>query len=168
MDDAAVRERVQRVEEQLTEIENDPTALEAVEGVVELYGEALRRIAERVPLDQLVEDELVHHLLLLHDLHPVDVRTRVERALDEVRPYLGSHGGDVELLAIEGAIARVRLEGTCNGCASSAVTLTHAIEEAIARAAPELERVEAEGVAEASAQLLQIGSLTCPSELSTP
>jgi Fe-S cluster biogenesis protein NfuA len=118
--------------------------------------------------EALAGDELVSHLLVLHGLHPVPLEARVRGALDSVRPYLDSHGGDVELLAIEGAIARVRLEGTCNGCASSAVTLTHAIEEAIARAAPELERIEAEGVAEASAQLLQIGSLTCPSELSTP
>jgi Fe-S cluster biogenesis protein NfuA len=136
-----------------------------VGAVVDLYGEALRRISARVPPEPLIADELVSHLLLVHDLHPEDVRTRVERALEEVRPYLGSHGGDVELLAVEGGVARVRLGGTCNGCASSSVTLTHAIEEAIARAAPELDGVEAEGVAESPPELLQIGSLSCPTEL---
>jgi hypothetical protein len=61
----------------------------------------------------------------------------------------------------------VRLEGTCNGCPSSAATLRHAIEDAVARAAPELDGVAAEGVAEPGppSQLLQIGSLQCPTEL---
>ena len=47
-----------------------------------------------------VEDELVAHLLLLHGLHPVPVRERVLGALDEVRPYLATHGGGVELLDV--------------------------------------------------------------------
>jgi Fe-S cluster biogenesis protein NfuA len=164
MDDAEVRERVARVEELLGAIDGDAPAVEAVAAVVELYGEALRRIVARGSAEELADDELVSHLLLLHDLHPVDVETRVARALDEVRPYLGSHGGDVELLGVSGGVARLRLEGTCNGCPSSAATLRHAIEEAIARAAPELDGVDAEGVAEPP-RLLQIGSLQCPTEL---
>src|ERR687885_875163 len=165
MDDAEVRELVARVESLLGDL--DERATEAVRALVELYGEALRRITERTQLDQFVEDELITHLLLVHDLHPVDVETRVRRALDDVRPYLGSHGGDVGLLGVEGGVARVRVEGTCNGCPSSTVTLRNAIEEAIMRAAPELERVEAEGVAEPQPQpvLVQIGSLQCPTEL---
>jgi Fe-S cluster biogenesis protein NfuA len=111
-------------------------------------------------------DELVSHLLLVHGLHPEDVETRVAQALEEVRPYLGSHGGDVELLGVADGIARVRLVGTCDGCPSSTATLRYAIEEAVAKAAPELDGVEAEGVAEpAPQQLLQIGSLVCPPEL---
>jgi Fe-S cluster biogenesis protein NfuA len=163
MDDAEVRELVARVESLLGDL--DERATEAVRALVELYGEALRRITERTQLDQLVEDELITHLLLVHDLHPVDVETRVRRALEDVRPYLGSHGGDVELLAVEEGVARVRLEGTCNGCPSSAVTLRNAIEEAIMRAAPELERVDAEGAEEPQPALVQIGSLQCPTEL---
>jgi Fe-S cluster biogenesis protein NfuA/nitrite reductase/ring-hydroxylating ferredoxin subunit len=94
------------------------------------------------------EDELVSHLLLLHGLHPLDVETRVVRALEEVRPYLQSHGGNVELLGIEEGLARVRMEGSCDGCPSSAVTLKLAIEEAVLKAAPDLEGIEAEGVTE--------------------
>jgi Fe-S cluster biogenesis protein NfuA len=55
--------------------------------------------------------------------------------------------------------------GTCNGCPSSTVTLQNAIEDAILKAAPDLERIEAEGVAEPQPALLQIGSLQCPTEL---
>jgi Fe-S cluster biogenesis protein NfuA len=89
----------------------------------------------------------------------------VRQALDDVRPYLGSHGGDVELLGIDDGVARLRLGGTCNGCPSSTVTLRSAIEEAVMRAAPELERIHAEGVAEPQSALVQIGSLECPTEL---
>jgi Fe-S cluster biogenesis protein NfuA len=149
--------RISRVESLLESIEDDQRATEAVYAVVELYGEALARLLAGA---DPVEDELVSHLLLVHDLHPVDVETRVQRALDEVRPYLGSHGGDVELLGVEDGIARLRLNGTCDGCASSAVTLKHSIETAIMRAAPELERVEAQGLEESAPQLLQIGSFT--------
>ena len=165
MNDAEVRERVDRVEGLLAAMEDDSAAVEAVAAIVELYGEGLRRIVSRTGAAELVDDELVSHLLLLHDLHPVGVEARVARALEEVRPYLGSHGGDVELLAVSDGVARVRLQGTCDGCPSSAVTLQHAIEEAIRRAAPELEGVEVEGLAEPQPQLVQIGSLTCPTDL---
>jgi Fe-S cluster biogenesis protein NfuA len=162
MRDEEVRERVARVEELLGAIEENPDAVAAVQALVELYGEGLRRVVAGASLE---DDELLSHLLLVHGLHPVAVETRVAQALDSVRPYLGSHGGDVELIGVEGGVARVRLTGTCNGCPSSTATLSHAIEEAIARAAPELDGVEAEGIAEAQPQLVQIGSLTCPTEL---
>jgi Fe-S cluster biogenesis protein NfuA len=89
----------------------------------------------------------------------------VRQALEGVRPYLGSHGGDVELLGVEDGVARLRLAGTCNGCPSSTVTLQNAIEEALLKAAPDLERIDAEGVAEPQPVLVQIGSLQCPTEL---
>jgi len=165
MQDAEVRRLVARVETLLEQIDGDDRTAEIVQALVELYGEALARFVAGADPQQ---DELLSHLLLLHDLHPVDAETRVRQALDDVRPYLGSHGGDVELLAVENGVARVRLVGTCNGCPSSIVTLQNAIEEAVMRAAPDLERIEAEGVAEPQPQpaLIQIGSLQCPTELS--
>jgi Fe-S cluster biogenesis protein NfuA len=162
--DPEVRQRVEHVEALLERLPDDLAFLEAMQAVLELYGEGLRRMVERVgDAGRFDEDELVSHLLLLHDLHPVDVEARVAGALDEVRPYLGSHGGDVELLGIEDGVVHVRLDGSCHGCPSSTATLTNAIEGAIQRAAPEIERVEAEGAVEEP--LLQIGSLVCPTEL---
>src|ERR671932_1205490 len=160
MDDAEVRELVARVESLLEQL--DERSTEVVQALVALYGEALARLLAGADPTQ---DELLSHLLLVHDLHPVDVETRVRQALDDVRPYLGSHGGDVELVAVEEGVARVRLGGTCNGCPSSSVTLRNAIEEAIMQAAPELEGVDAEGVTEPQPALVQIGSLQCPTEL---
>jgi Fe-S cluster biogenesis protein NfuA len=162
MDDREVRERVAALERLLEQIGDDPKAIEAVRALVELYGEALARFLTGA---DPAEDELLSHLLLVHDLHPVDVETRVRQALDDVRPYLGSHGGDVELLGVEHGVARLRLAGTCNGCPSSTVTLRNAIEEAVMRAAPELDGIDAEGVAEPQPALVQIGSLQCPTEL---
>jgi Fe-S cluster biogenesis protein NfuA len=164
VEDGEVRELVGRVEALLEQIDGDAKAAEAVQALVELYGEALARFLTGV---DPTEDELLSHLLLVHDLHPVDVETRVRQALEDVRPYLGSHGGDVELLGVSEGVARVRLAGTCNGCPSSTVTLRNAIEAAITSAAPELERIDAEGVAEPRPALVQIGSLQCPTELQT-
>jgi Fe-S cluster biogenesis protein NfuA len=158
VEDREVRQRVAHTEALLLEIESLPdaevrsTAAEAVQGLLELYGEALARIVESASrrggesiLEAFAADELVSHLLLLHGLHPVDLETRVRGALKEVRPYLESHGGNVELLGVEGGVARLRLQGSCSGCPSSAVTLEHAIEEALQKAAPDLEGIEAVG-----------------------
>ncbi|QCW80316.1 NifU family protein [Streptomyces sp. S6] len=105
------------------------TADELVRSVVEFYGEGLARTvrllrsapADSDPLAVLTADELVGDLLILHDLHPEDTMTRVGRALDKVRPYLGSHAGDVEVAGLdieapEGPVLRLRLRGSCDGC----------------------------------------------------
>jgi Fe-S cluster biogenesis protein NfuA/nitrite reductase/ring-hydroxylating ferredoxin subunit len=162
LDDRGLQERVARVETLLGEIEalEDPKArskaAEMVRVLLELYGEGLARMMETVAegeerertFEAFARDELVSHLLLLHGLHPLDVESRVVRALEEVRPYLQSHGGNVELLGVEGGVARLRMQGSCDGCPSSAMTLKLAIEEAVQKAAPDLEGIEAEGVAE--------------------
>ncbi len=173
MDDVQARELVGTVEGRLGELEAlpDPVARaaadDAVAALLELYGEVLARIldADGELARALGEDELVAQVLLLHGLHPVPVEQRVRGALEEVRPYLSSHGGDVELLAVEGEVVSLALAGSCSGCPSSAVTLKLAIEDAIRAAAPEIERVEAAGLEPAApggsgnGQLLQIEGL---------
>jgi Fe-S cluster biogenesis protein NfuA/nitrite reductase/ring-hydroxylating ferredoxin subunit len=127
------------------------SAVELIQALLDLHGDALQRILELVGPDlarRLADDEALGGLLLLHQVHPVALEDRVRRALDEVRPYLGSHGGGVEVLGISGGVARLRLEGSCHGCPSSTATLKHAIEQAIQDAAPDLVRIEVEGVVE--------------------
>lgn len=152
----------QRVEELLDRIaERDPVAAELTEDLMRellaLYGAGLARILDRLhaaapdALDAMAADPLVGGLMVLHDLHPDDAASRVEAALDEVRPYLASHGGGVQLLGVADGVARLRLEGSCDGCGSSQVTLQHAVEGAVLEAAPEIERIEVEGVAAAGA-----------------
>ena len=129
-------------------------AEELVRLVADLYGAGLERVLTILHegghlgddmLAALAADDLVSSLLLVHDLHPYDVQTRVEQALEGVRPYLGSHGGDVELLEVtDSDVVRLRLLGSCDGCASSSVTLKLAVEGAIEAAAPEVVAIEVE------------------------
>jgi Fe-S cluster biogenesis protein NfuA/nitrite reductase/ring-hydroxylating ferredoxin subunit len=144
-------------------------AEELVRLLLGLYGDGLSHImaalraegaAGAAVLDRLLEDPLVESLLLLHDLHPLDVDERIQRALDQVRPYLGSHAGGVTYLGVtDEGVAQLRLEGSCDGCPSSTVTVQLAIKGAIEDAAPEVTEVVVEGVTTAPAQgtLLQIG-----------
>ena len=97
-------------------------------------------------LDACARDDVVGGLLLLHGLHPLDLEARVRQALEQVRPYLRSHGGNVELLGVGDGVVRLRLEGSCHGCPSSAVTMKQTIEEAILAKAPDVTAVEVEGL----------------------
>ena len=153
--DQELRQLAARTDQLLAEIEGLPetrvraTAVEAIQAIVQLYGAGLARIVRQLEehdaalLSRLADDELIAHLLILHDLHPIELATRVGMALEDVRPYLQSHGGNVELVDITGGVLRVRLEGSCHGCPSSSMTLKLAIEEAVHTRAPEIERVEA-------------------------
>ena len=165
---AAPHELVADVERQLGDLEALPdpfarqTATAAVQGLLELYGAGLERIVEEIAARDergelaaaLAEDDLVAHLLLIHGLHPVPLAARVREALDSVRPYLESHGGNVELLGIDESAVRLRLQGSCSGCPSSSMTLKLAIENAIQKSAPEVEEVLA--IEDTAEPLIQI------------
>jgi Fe-S cluster biogenesis protein NfuA/nitrite reductase/ring-hydroxylating ferredoxin subunit len=120
-------------------------AQQLIREVVGLYGAGLERVMQLGDpglAERLATDDLVASLLLVHGLHPHDVRRRVSAALDRVRPYLGSHGGDVDLLEIDGDTVRLAFTGSCKSCPSSAVTLELAVEDAIRAAAPEVSSIE--------------------------
>jgi Fe-S cluster biogenesis protein NfuA len=156
----APEELVERVQDLLGSLDEiaDPVAQQRVQelvgAVLELYGAGLDRILGVVsdageaglPIrDALLDDGIVASLLLIHGLFPVPLEERVIEALDSVRPFLASHGGNVELLSVEDGVARLQLQGSCNGCPSSAATLEHALREAIDAAAPDLLGLEVEG-----------------------
>jgi Fe-S cluster biogenesis protein NfuA/nitrite reductase/ring-hydroxylating ferredoxin subunit len=92
--------------------------------------------------DRFVADDLVASLLLVHGLHPHTVERRVSDALDSVRPYLGSHGGDVALVGVDDGVVRLQFQGSCKSCPSSSVTLELAVEDAVRAAAPEISSIE--------------------------
>src|SRR5262245_44423069 len=128
-------------------------------------------------VDSFAHDDVVGGLLLLHGLHPLDLKTRVSQALDKVRPYLRSHGGNVELLRIDpDGVVRLRMQGSCHGCPSSAMTLKLAIEEAIYEQAPDVMAIEVEGADDRTNGLLPTfvpvgqlrGTISPPSCLATP
>ncbi|HYY56429.1 MAG TPA: NifU family protein [Pyrinomonadaceae bacterium] len=172
--DKEFQQRVQRVEELIREIElvADPDtrakAVELVQLLMDFHGAGLERLMEVVAeagepghsiIDDFARDGLVSSLLLLYGLHPLELETRVVQALDKVRPYLGSHGGDVELIRIDEGVVHLRMQGSCNGCPSSAMTLKLAIEEGIYEAAPDVTAIEVEGVVEppVPSGLVQLG-----------
>ena len=158
----APAELLARVEELSAQVERlqDPRARELssdlVSAVVAMYGDGLERIVAIVRgageagatiLDELAQDGVVASLLLIHDLYPVGLRERVLEALDSVRPYMESHGGDVELVALtEDGVARLVLQGSCHGCSASRSTLETAITNALAEHCPDLRDIEVGGV----------------------
>jgi Fe-S cluster biogenesis protein NfuA/nitrite reductase/ring-hydroxylating ferredoxin subunit len=159
MDTGQLVERVQDLQAALEACgESVPRGLaeDLTSAVVQMYGAGLERIlamlleagadGERIA-GLLADDPLVATLLLIHDLHPVSLEQRVQQALDSVRPYMESHGGNVELLSLEDGVARIHLRGSCSDCSASSVTLELAIKQALEEAAPDLEGLEVEGVA---------------------
>jgi Fe-S cluster biogenesis protein NfuA len=130
---------------------------QVVQAVLELHGIGLERILEHMTqageagrdlLERCAGDDVAGGLLLLHGLHPLDLEARVQQALESVRPYLRSHAGNVELVAVDGDVVRLRLEGSCDGCPSSAVTMRQTIERAIYEKAPDVSAIEVDGLPE--------------------
>jgi Fe-S cluster biogenesis protein NfuA/nitrite reductase/ring-hydroxylating ferredoxin subunit len=150
-------ELIARVQDLTAQLEGVPDpharalADELVSAVIGLYGEGLERIFAALDDDtraRLSEDGVVASLMLIHGLYPVSLETRVREALEQVRPYMESHGGDVELVAVEDGVAKMRLVGHCEGCPASEATLELAIKRALEETAPDLDGLEVEGVAE--------------------
>jgi Fe-S cluster biogenesis protein NfuA len=175
-DDKDFLRRMQRIELLIQELEHfpDPAAQalsrEIVQALLELHGAGLAKILERtaqageggaVLRQTFAEDSLIGSLLMLHGLHPDDLETRVGHALERVRPYLQSHGGTVELLAVAEGAVRLRMGGSCKGCPSSAQTIKQTIEEAIYAAAPDVSLIEIE---QAEAQVSEQATTFIPVE----
>jgi Fe-S cluster biogenesis protein NfuA len=142
-------------------------AEELVGCLVELYGAGLSAIVAILGadpdagprlLDALAGDPLVESLLLVHDLHPLDADARINRALERLRPQLGSHAGVIEYLGIDDqGVVGLRLTASGHGCGSSSATVAQTVEEAVTEAAPEVAGVRLEEVAApAEVPLLQI------------
>jgi Fe-S cluster biogenesis protein NfuA len=161
----AVQQQTGRIEELIRKLETsaDPgllaTARELVQLLMDLYGAGLERLAEIVArkgqagleiLDELGRDELVGNLLAANGLHPLDIETRVGRALEKLRPHVRAQGS-IELLGIREGVIRVRLRASGSGCGSSAGSLKSVVEEAIYEAAPDLTELVVDVVEERGA-----------------
>ncbi len=111
-------------------------------GLVTIVRRLREQDATRAALLELVDDPAVHLLLSLHGIIRPDPVTHAAQVLDSVRPQLHSHGGDVSLVRIADGTAFVRLEGACNGCSMSSVTLRNLVEEALVQGVPSIIAVE--------------------------
>ena len=174
-DEAEFPQRMQRIEALIADLDSlggdgrlQAKASELVSLVMDLHGAGLRRMVELLNeagpraasvMDDCAHDPLIASLLILYDLHPDDLVTRVNRGLDAARRYLESHGGNVELVSLEEGRAVLRLQGNCHGCPSSTLTMKNAIEDAIYEHAPDILTVEVEKPATGLAQVAGFVSL---------
>ncbi len=70
-----------------------------------------------------------------------EIKNNVEKALEEIRPFLVSDGGNIKLLSIENNTVKVQLEGACSGCSVNQMTLKNGVEATIKKYAPVIEEV---------------------------
>ena len=71
-----------------------------------------------------------------------ELKLNIEKALDEIRPFLQSDGGDISLLSIEnGNLVKVQLQGACTSCSVNQMTLKSGVEMTIKKYAPQIESV---------------------------
>ncbi len=159
-----LNQQSRRIEELMEEIEGLPDpdikALmqECVQEILNFHRHGINKMlgiissgnssASRDIYNKLIEDDLVSGLLLIHDLHPLDLNTRLHLALEKVKPYMDSHGGNIEIVSLENGIAKLKLSGHCKGCPSSASTLELGIKKEIEEQCPDLLALEVEGVVE--------------------
>jgi len=70
-----------------------------------------------------------------------EIKTNVEKALNEIRPFLQNDGGDISLISIDGNSVSVKLEGACVGCSVNQMTLKSGVEMTIKKYVPQIEEV---------------------------
>ena len=146
-----LKQRMQRIAELVRQLDTEADARaaraqsrELLESVMDLHGEALERMLQRLRgagaageelLDSLAADSVVASVLLLYGLHPLDFDTRVRRAIEKARPTLRAYGTDAELVSTAGGSIRIRMRGADN--AFAARTVKSAVEDEIYAMAPD-------------------------------
>ncbi|MEP6616307.1 MAG: NifU family protein [Ginsengibacter sp.] len=152
-------EHIQELIEEIDSLPDNNTRelmQECIQEMLSFYGQGLERIlkvisngsnsAAKEIYNNLIEDSFLSGLLLIHDLHPLDLKTRLHLALEKVKPYMDSHGGSVEIVSLENGVAKLKLSGSCKGCPSSSSTLELGIKQAIEEHCPDLVSLEVEGI----------------------
>jgi Fe-S cluster biogenesis protein NfuA len=173
--DTELQKKIQRIGTIVEQLETsaDPNsralARDLLESMMALHGAGLERILELAAEEgdggvKLIEkcgrDELVSSLLLLYGLHPDDLATRVQRALEKTRPFLQSHAAQAELVSVreDGAVT-VRLKQSASGCGSTAATVRSTVEAAIQDAAPDAKSVVVEQPGQPVAGFVSVAQL---------
>jgi len=121
-----------------------------VEAVDALNAEAFRRLIRSLKdrpgfgaaLRDAAQDEVVYAVLRRHGILKASLFERVEAALETVRPMLASHGGDAEVVSVEGDSAEIRFLGACDGCPASQLTFYAGVKKAIQDHVPEVTRIK--------------------------
>jgi NifU-like domain len=151
IDENKLQQRMRRIGELVGHLDSAETVAsiraqskELLESVMDLHGEALDRVLQRLRtggaageqvLNSLAEDPVVASVLLLYGLHPQDFETRVRQALETVRPTMHSYGVHAELISVAAGAVRIRLHGADSAFTAKAVRT--ALEEELYAAAPD-------------------------------
>jgi Fe-S cluster biogenesis protein NfuA len=135
-------------------------AKDLIAAVMELHGAALQRMLEIAreggilgteAVERFGRDDLVRNMLLLYDLHPHDLTTRVEQALQKAAPFLRSHNASAELESVtEDGVVTVHFQVKAGSCGSTAASVRSGIEAEILSAAPDAPSVVITEVGKAS------------------
>ncbi len=148
-------ERMGTLIEQLENLPDDQVrsqVFELLDWMDAYHRESIHRLIDLLPpeaLEAAKGDPLLLPMLEAYEViggdhEEADALALVEEALQQVRPYIHSHGGEMELLSVEEGVVRLSLMGSCDGCPSSAITLTQGVEEAIRQRWSGLRRLEVE------------------------
>ena len=164
MDSAQFQDRMQRIEELIAAIQEHgnpvvrASAVEMVRALLDIHRAGLEQILEQIVrqgepgqviLNELLANELVSRLLLLHGLHPVDLPTRLGQALDTARSHLRSFGADVELQEATHEVVALRVRG-------GSEIVHRLLEQAILTAAPDVLRLEFVNADDSDSRLLSL------------
>ncbi|MFI5040277.1 MAG: NifU family protein [Acidimicrobiales bacterium] len=144
--------RIDAAQRAVGRLEPGPRAAadELVAAVEEHHAAVLRSLVARLRADgrgrellyEAVDDAEVYAALVKAGILRPTLAMRAVQVLDGVRPYLTSHGGDVDLVRIEDGVAYVRLRGACQSCGSATETLRDSVAEALLEHLPELSGVQ--------------------------
>ena len=112
-------------------------------------------------IEDLGRDPLVSSLLVLYNLHPLEMETRITQAIEKVQPRVRKGGGELEILGIEGGVVRLHLQVTGHACGSTKTTLKQMVEDALYEAAPDMSGLVIEGLEDeaGSAGFVPLGKL---------
>ncbi len=164
-------EQIERLVERVSSLSDSDArtlALDLVQALMDLHGAGLSRMVEllgdsgeagKKSLATLGDDPVVCGLMVLYGIHPVELRDRVNGAVEKVRPQVQKQGGTVELLEVSEGLVRVSISSSSNGCHSSPDALKQLVEQAIREAAPEVIEVVADGVASSHSAFLPVNMI---------
>lgn len=126
---------------------------ELLDGIDTLHRSALHHLGDALGDEQLVAARDAHPAIAwLCEAYGigVDERHAAEQALEAIRPYVDSHGGDIQVLDAHEGVVTLRMAGACAGCSASAVTLQEGVEEALQKGMPGFVRIEVQEDADAA------------------
>jgi len=177
-DDKDFQVKVQRIGELVAELESitEPEARAGAKALVQLifdlHATGLERTLEIIAkngdagqraIDDLGDDPLVSSLLVLYGLHPLDLESRIEQAVEKVKPRVRKGGGELELVSSENGVVRLHVQLAGHSCSSTGNTLKAMVEDALYAGAPDLAGLVIEGLEEKSASgfvpLSKVGGL---------